>query len=189
MSDHVTRHRPARPVLTVLACCLIAGGILNVGAAWQYASANGMLPTGEAASADGMALLEALKAREAAVAAREAEATRREAEIAAGADKISAQLREMTEAEQRLAKLVKQVDESAAQDVDKLTSVYAAMKPKDAALLFNEMPPEFAAGFIAAMGADQAAAIMSAVDPKVGYSISVLLAGRNAELLSKAQGG
>lgn len=189
MADRRPRPRPSRPVLMVMALCLMAGGVLNAGAAWQSANANDSPPASDAAAGDGMALLQALKTREDAVAAREAEATRREAEIAAGAEKISQQLREMTEAETRLSQLVKHVDEAAAKDVDKLTSVYAAMKPKDAAALFNEMPPDFAAGFIAQMGADQAAAIMSAVDPKVGYSISVLLAGRNADLRSKAEGG
>jgi flagellar motility protein MotE (MotC chaperone) len=54
------------------------------------------------------------------------------------------------------------------------------MKPKDAAALFETMEPEFAAGFIARMLPDSAAKVMSGLDPKVAYTISVILAGRNA---------
>jgi flagellar motility protein MotE (MotC chaperone) len=55
------------------------------------------------------------------------------------------------------------------------------MKPKDASLLFERMSPDFAAGFLGRMRPDAAAAIMSGLPPELGYSISVLLAGRNAD--------
>ena len=42
------------------------------------------------------------------------------------------------------------------------------------------MTPEFAAGFIGRMRADAAAAIMAGLSPQAAYTISVILAGRNA---------
>ena len=56
------------------------------------------------------------------------------------------------------------------------------MKPKDAAALFEEMSPEFAAGFLGLMRADAAALIMTGLEPTTAYSISVILAGRNANV-------
>jgi flagellar motility protein MotE (MotC chaperone) len=85
------------------------------------------------------------------------------------------------EAEARLRGLMTLAEESAEGDLAQLTSVYENMKPKDASLLFERMSPDFAAGFLGRMRPDAAAAIMSGLPPELGYSISVLLAGRNAE--------
>ena len=73
------------------------------------------------------------------------------------------------------------VAEKAAEgDLSRLTSVYEAMKPKDAAALFEAMEPEFAAGFLGRMRPDAAAGIMTGLSPETAYMISVVLAGRNA---------
>jgi flagellar motility protein MotE (MotC chaperone) len=42
------------------------------------------------------------------------------------------------------------------------------------------MAPDFAAGFLAQMRPDAAAAVLSGLDPNKAYTISVVLAGRNA---------
>jgi flagellar motility protein MotE (MotC chaperone) len=47
--------------------------------------------------------------------------------------------------------------------------------------LFERMSPDFAAGFLGRMRPEAAAAIMSGLPPELGYSISVLLASRNAD--------
>jgi flagellar motility protein MotE (MotC chaperone) len=44
------------------------------------------------------------------------------------------------------------------------------------------MTPEFAAGFMARMRPDAAAAIMAGLEPATAYSISVVIAGRNARV-------
>lgn len=73
--------------------------------------------------------------------------------------------------------------ETAAQDdLDQLTRVYEAMKPKEAAALFTAMAPDFAAGFLGRMKPAPVAAIMGNMSPDVAYSISAILAGRNATL-------
>ena len=73
-------------------------------------------------------------------------------------------------------------------DLVQLTSVYENMKPKEAALLFERMSPDFAAGFLGRMRPEDAAAIMSGLPPELGYSISVLLASRNADAAAFAAG-
>ena len=42
------------------------------------------------------------------------------------------------------------------------------------------MEPDFAAGFLGRMRPDAAAAVMAGLTPETAYSISVILAGRNA---------
>ena len=44
------------------------------------------------------------------------------------------------------------------------------------------MEPSFAAGFLGRMRADVAAAILAGLEPDLAYSISVELAGRNADV-------
>ena len=73
-------------------------------------------------------------------------------------------------------------DEASEKDILRLTSVYENMKPKDAAILFEQMEPNFAAGFLGRMRPDIAAEILSGLSPEVAYSISVILAGRNANV-------
>ena len=45
----------------------------------------------------------------------------------------------------------------------------------------EEMEPSFAAGFLARMRSDVAAGIMAGLKPETAYTISVILAGRNAK--------
>jgi flagellar motility protein MotE (MotC chaperone) len=44
------------------------------------------------------------------------------------------------------------------------------------------MDPKFAAGFLGRMRADSAAAIMAGMAPDAAYLVSVILAGRNADV-------
>ena len=53
------------------------------------------------------------------------------------------------------------------------------MKAKDAALHFEAMAPEFAAGFFGRMKPASAAAILSQLSPEFAYAITVILAGQN----------
>ncbi len=55
------------------------------------------------------------------------------------------------------------------------------MKPKRAAALFEQMDARFAAGFLARMRPDAAAAVMAGLSPEAAHMFSVVLAGRNAE--------
>ena len=86
----------------------------------------------------------------------------------------------LVEAEQKLAGTMALAESAAEDDLGKLTAVYESMKPKDAAALFSEMQPEFAAGFLGRMRPDAAAQVMTGLSPDVAYSISVVMAGRNA---------
>jgi flagellar motility protein MotE (MotC chaperone) len=79
-----------------------------------------------------------------------------------------------------LKKTLAIADGAAEKDLAKLTAVYEAMRPADAAALFQTMAPEFAAGFLGRMRPEIAAAVLAGMNPGKAYSISVLIAGRNA---------
>jgi flagellar motility protein MotE (MotC chaperone) len=85
------------------------------------------------------------------------------------------------DAEARLKETMTLSQTIAEDDLSQLTLVYERMKPKSAAALFDEMDPAFSAGFLGRMKPDAAAAVLAALSPDVAYSISVILAGRNAK--------
>lgn len=130
--------------------------------------------------ADLSALLTALRNREATVAIRETDLNMRKKALDVAQIEIERRLDALEAAEQRLEATLTVAQTASEEDLARLTSVYENMKPKDAAELFNEMEPEFAAGFIARMKPDSAAKVMSGLNPQTAYSISIMLAGRNA---------
>ena len=93
---------------------------------------------------------------------------------------IAERLEELRAAEAELAATVAQVETAAESDLGRLVQVYESMKPGDAAALFQTMAPEFAAGFIGRMNPNAAAAILTGLEPDTAYTISVIIAGRNA---------
>ncbi|EEB84621.1 MotE family protein [Roseobacter sp. GAI101] len=125
-------------------------------------------------------MLDTLQTKEAQLNAREAEQNKREANLEAATAEVSIKLAELKKAEENLRKTISITDGAAEGDLSKLTAVYENMKPKDAAALFEAMEPDFAAGFLSRMRPDAAANVMAGLPPEFAYSISVLLAGRNA---------
>lgn len=133
-----------------------------------------------AAEEDIAPILEALRGREDRVAKREAALQTRRQALSVAEQEIERRMTAMQQAEEKLRATLTMAESAAEDDVSRLTQVYATMKPKQAAALFQEMDPEFAAGFLGRMRPDAAAAIMAGLDPQTAYTISVMLAGRNA---------
>lgn len=130
--------------------------------------------------AGAMAMLKSLKEREQRLAEAEEKAAVRQRTLDLARTEIDGKLAELESAEKKLAATVAVADQAADKDVARLVSVYETMKPKDAARLFSEMDGDFAAGFLARMRPEAAAAVMAGLDPAKAYAISVRLAGRNA---------
>jgi flagellar motility protein MotE (MotC chaperone) len=111
--------------------------------------------------------------------AQEAAMQDRLAALALADAAISQRMTELQAMEEQLKATLALADGAAEADIEKLTLVYQAMKPKDAAALFETMSPEFAAGFLGRMPAESAAAIMSGMSSEAAYGVSVIVAGRN----------
>ncbi|MAQ81760.1 MAG: hypothetical protein CMH12_00845 [Maritimibacter sp.] len=126
------------------------------------------------------AVLEALDLREARIETREAALADRAAALKLAEEEIARNLAALQAAEQELEAMVALSEEASESDLARLTTVYESMKPKEAAALFETMAPDFAAGFLGRMRPDAAAAIMAGLTPETAYTVSVLLAGRNA---------
>ena len=188
------RRRTGRGVLSLIAGMLIASGVFRigdgVGFAFAVESDNLAEPEVIAApedtalcspTADTSELLSAFQAREARLTERESQIEARLQALRVAETEISEKLAALESAESSLAATLAIADGAAEDDLAQLTAVYENMKPQDAAALFEQMAPEFSAGFMGRMRPEAAAAIMTNLEPATAYTISVLLAGRNAE--------
>ncbi len=176
--------RPGRGALAILAIILASSGALRLGSGIGRAlaeapgAAEASLP--KDCPIPPVALAAALSAREQKVKTEEAAVSQRLAALALADQAISKRMGELKGAEDEMKKTLSLADGAAENDLAKLTAVYEAMKPADAATLFNKMDPDFASGFLGRMHPEAAAAILSGMNPDMAYSISVLIAGRNA---------
>jgi flagellar motility protein MotE (MotC chaperone) len=191
MSRKGTARRGTAPLVAV-AALLGLSGLLRLGDAGTAValelSETPASVSGEGDDAGVAAGLAALRERNAELDRREAALEERMRTLMTAEETVAAQLSSLREAEDRLRSLMTLAEESAENDLVQLTAVYENMKPKEASLLFERMSPEFAAGFLGRMRPDAAAAILSGLPPELGYSISVLLAGRNADAAAFAAG-
>ena len=181
------RHRN-RSALHVVAGLLLASAVVRLATEAGPAVAQ-VTDARDAASdmvaqtpSDSGSFLAALQAREIALDEREARIEEKftilqEAEVA-----LEEKLQAMIVAEQGLKEAIAMAETASSSDVAQLTTVYANMKPPEAAALFEQMSPEFAAGFLGLMRPDVVAAIMSELPADTAYSFSVVLAGRNANV-------
>ncbi|MGE6699453.1 MotE family protein [Hyphomonas sp. NPDC076900] len=75
---------------------------------------------------------------------------------------------------------------SSDKDIDHLARMYSAMKPDQAAQIFNQMDPGFAAGFLRLMASDQAGLILANMESGKAYLVSVKLATMNDDVRNMA---
>lgn len=71
----------------------------------------------------------------------------------------------------------KLADSTIARENKRLISIYEKMKPKDAANIFNEMSPVVAAELLRTMKEDQSSQILSKMNPKNAYNVTLSLSG------------
>lgn len=126
-------------------------------------------------------VLEVVRADKAKVAERLAMVEAREQTLATLQTKLSAQVKQIESANAQLEEKIIAIKDIATDDIKHLVDMYKVMKPKQAADIFNSMDPGFAAGFLREMGGDQAGLIMANMDPRKSYSISILMASKNAK--------
>ena len=134
------------------------------------------------AESDITAVLNRLKERERQLDAREGVLADRAQALAVAEAEVKENLDALTRAEASLKSTMAMAETAAEDDLSRLTAVYENMKAKEAAALFETMDPQFAAGFLGRMRPEAAAAIMAGLKPETAYTISVVLAGRNANV-------
>jgi len=189
--------------LTIVIGCLVMSGILRFGVdGVALAKEAGVLrdgrpstgrvpPTARATckvAPDIASLLQALKTRKAQLDQRETRLKNRMQALKVAQEDMNRNKAALIKAEKKLAATLAIANSAAETDIQKLTSVYENMKPRNSAGLFAAMDPGFAAGFLSRMRPESAAKIMSNLPPEKAYAISLEIAGRNAKAPRKAGG-
>ena len=192
-----------RGAVAVISTLLVASAMLRLGAGSGQAIAQGLLPQAEQSSVThrvdpkaekgatlelvfsldrrGLtSLVEDLKEREERVSQLERQISLRKKALDLADTEVRERITLLQKAEQKLRQTIALADGAAENDLARLTTVYETMKPKEAAALFQAMEPGFAAGFLGRMKPAAAAAILAGLPTDIAYSISVILAGRNA---------
>jgi len=187
----VRKWSSGRGALILIALLFGSSAIVRLGAGTGQAIAKEMAEMRPAASmgeaglmgdrsAEIDAILAALENRQQQLDDRERQLQELEQSLAFAEKQIRENMDALVRAEQELSATIAQSESAAETDLARLTSVYENMKPQQAATLFQEMTPEFAAGFVGRMRPDAAAQILAGLTPQAAYTISVILAGRNA---------
>ncbi len=191
------KHKKAKPTrkrgsLTLIALFLLSSAALRIAIGADQATAKTdpkplpdlaqNEPSNCSAPADIQTVLDALSKREERVEHRENALADRWQALSVAESVVEQQLSALIEAENDLQATIAQAEAASENDVGKLTAVYESMKPGEAAALFEEMDPDFAAGFLGRMQPGAAAGIMAGLQPSTAYTISVVLAGRNANV-------
>ncbi len=185
------RSRPARGTLMAIAALLIGSVIVRIGSNAGQAFARGATheeaamqsPTADCEPPKDMsAVLKAFQEREKRIEAQELQIKSRLQALNVADQKIEDKLAALSQVESKLKQTLAIADTAAEDDLSKLTTVYESMKPKDAAALFEQMAPEFSAGFLGRMKPASAASILAGLSAERAYTISVILAGRNASV-------
>jgi flagellar motility protein MotE (MotC chaperone) len=182
--------RAPRPTLIILSCLLIsavirlsAGGVALAEELAGHAEESPIVtppPTLPAAEPEMGSLLESIRRRQEQLTRNEIEIAERQHKLNLVEQRIARQLAVLIQAEQRLADTLAIADSAAENDLKQLTEVYEKMKAKSAAEIFETMEVSFAAGFLSRMKPESAAGILSEMPPNAAYSISVVMAGKNA---------
>ena len=175
-------------VLTLISALMISSAIIRIGfeagpALARSPEPSDMVNDGQpAVDEPGLqALLTELLRREDAVKRKEDTLRDRERAAQIANEAITARLSALEEAEDALRATLAVADKAAETDLARLTDVYQNMKPKDTAVLFETMDPVFAAGFLSRLPPESAAGVMAGLSPESAYTISVVMAGRNAD--------
>lgn len=178
--------RPRGGVLAVISLLMIGSAAIRIGLEAGPAFAKPAKPEAEhdepapSDTRDMQVLLTELLRREERVKQKEDMLRERENALEIAGQAIEMRMAALEEAEESLRTTLALADRAAENDLTRLTDVYQNMKPKDAAALFETMDPTFAAGFLSRMSPDAAAGVLAGLSPEAAYTISVVMAGRNA---------
>lgn len=110
----------------------------------------------------------------------------RQLALDARAVEVSAQIEELRGLQAALEDRWAQMSAASDADLQHLAKMYAAMKPGQAALIFDNMDPAFAAGFLKLIDSEQAGLILASMDARRAYIVSVELANANADIRALA---
>ncbi|OYW43077.1 MAG: hypothetical protein B7Z38_02810 [Rhodobacterales bacterium 12-64-8] len=137
-------------------------------------------------SSNEIIVLRSLQARREALDEREVGVETREAAAAAAEEKLQEQIADLKGVEGRVQGLLAQMDVKRDERMTSLVKTYEAMKPKDAAEIFNGMDDKVLLEIAKSMKSATLAAVMSAMTPKRAEALTRMLVELSKPQLGEA---
>lgn len=125
-----------------------------------------------------MDLLTSLSERRNALDERQRELDLKASVMSAAEKRVDDKIAQLKALQSNIEKLLGQRDAKETESLDSLVRIYAAMKPKDAARIFESLEDSVRLGVAGRMKPDTMAGIMSSLPPGVAQKMTVELAGR-----------
>ncbi len=127
-----------------------------------------------------LALLQDLSARRTALDQRERALTERGALLAVAEQRLDQKMAELAALRSRIEAMLGQLDEQREEQVLSLVRIYEAMRPADAAAIFNGLDMDVMIGVLQRMREQKAAPILAAMDPVRARTVTAELAQRRS---------
>ncbi len=133
---------------------------------------------GESSSSAEVDVLTALAKRRAALDSREADIGARADLLAAAESRVDGKIASLKQLQDKIAEMLGQRDVEEQKQLASLVKTYSAMKPKDAARIFDNLADEVLIPVAQAMKSDVLAPVLAAMNPDAAQKLTLKLAGR-----------
>ena len=133
---------------------------------------------GETSSAAEVDVLTSLSKRRAELDAREADLAMRTNVLAAAENRVDGKITTLKQLQDQISTLLGQRDTEQTKQMASLVKTYSAMKPKDAARIFNNLSDDVLIPVAQAMKSDVLAAILASMNADAAQKLTVNLANR-----------
>ena len=138
----------------------------------------GELPN-QAFSNSEIAILQELAERREALDARAKEIDKRALQLKVAEDEIDKKIAQLKKYEERLTELTNKYNKKEKENIDALVKLYTAMKPKDAARIFNTLDLEITVAILKGMKPSTTSTIISQMNSERAQEITAVLIGNN----------
>ena len=133
---------------------------------------------GESSSSAEVDVLTALAKRRVALDSREADISARADLLAAAESRVDGKIASLKQLQDKIAELLGQRDVEQEKQLASLVKTYSAMKPKDAARIFDNLADEVLVPVAQAMKSDVLAPVLAAMTPDAAQKLTLKLASR-----------
>lgn len=124
-------------------------------------------------------ILQELAERREALDLRAQEIDKRAIQLKVTEEEINKKLRQLKDYEQKLQKLVNAYSAQEQANIDAMVKMYTAMKPKDAARIFNSLDMNITVALLKGMKPSSSSAILSQMDSQKAQAVTAELIGNN----------
>ena len=124
-------------------------------------------------------ILQELAERRETLDLRAQEIDKRAIQLKVTEEEINKKLRQLKDYEQKLQKLVNAYSKQEKANIDAMVKMYTAMKPKDAARIFNSLDMNITVALLKGMKPSSSSAILSQMDSQKAQAVTAELIGNN----------